>query len=58
VRLIFLFYFFNHDRSNSRSALLRDIEEDDDSQIQINMNKLVSYYLGSMEPDGIDILGY
>jgi hypothetical protein len=23
-----------------------------------NMNELVSYCLGSMEPDGIDILGY
>jgi hAT family C-terminal dimerisation region len=45
-------------RSNSRSALLRDLEEDDDSQMQTNMNELVSYYLGSMEPDGIDILGY
>jgi hAT family C-terminal dimerisation region len=55
VRLIF---FFNHDRSNSRSALLRDLEEDDDSHMQTNMNELVSYCLGSMEPDGIDILGY
>jgi hAT family C-terminal dimerisation region len=45
-------------RSNSRSALLRDLEEDDDSQMQTNMNELVSYYLGSMEPDGIDILDY
>jgi 2-polyprenyl-3-methyl-5-hydroxy-6-metoxy-1,4-benzoquinol methylase len=45
-------------RSNSRSALLRDLKEDDDSQIQINMNELVSYCLGSMKPDGIDILGY
>jgi hAT family C-terminal dimerisation region len=45
-------------RSNSRSALLRDLEEDDDSQMQTNMNELVSYYLGGMEPDGIDILGY
>jgi hAT family C-terminal dimerisation region len=45
-------------RSNSRSALLRDLEEDDDSEMQINMNELVSYCLGSMEPDGIDILGY
>jgi hAT family C-terminal dimerisation region len=45
-------------RSNSRSALLRDLEEDDDSQMQTNMNELVSYYLGSMDPDDIDILGY
>jgi hAT family C-terminal dimerisation region len=37
---------------------LRDLEEDDDSQMQTNMNELVSYCLGSMEPDGIDILGY
>jgi 2-polyprenyl-3-methyl-5-hydroxy-6-metoxy-1,4-benzoquinol methylase len=34
------------------------LEEDDDSQIQTNMNELVSYCLGSMEPDGIDILSY
>jgi hAT family C-terminal dimerisation region len=26
--------------------------------MQINMNELVSYYLGSTKPDGIDILGY
>jgi hAT family C-terminal dimerisation region len=45
-------------RSNSRSALLRDLEEDDDSQMQTNINELVSYYLESMEPDGIDIFGY
>jgi hAT family C-terminal dimerisation region len=45
-------------RSNSRSALLRDLEEDDDSQMQTNMNELVSYCLGSMEPDSIDILDY
>jgi hAT family C-terminal dimerisation region len=45
-------------RSNSWSALLRDLEEDDDSQIQTNMNELVSYCLGSMEPDGIDIIVY
>jgi hAT family C-terminal dimerisation region len=45
-------------RSNSRSALLRDLEEDDDSQIQINMNELVSYCLGSMKHDSIDILSY
>jgi hAT family C-terminal dimerisation region len=44
-------------RSNSRSALL-DLEEDDDSQMQTNMNELVSYCLGNMESDGIDILGY
>jgi hAT family C-terminal dimerisation region len=37
---------------------LRDLEEDDDSQIQININELVSYCLGSMKPEGIDILGY
>jgi hAT family C-terminal dimerisation region len=54
VRLIFL----NHNRSNSRFALLRDLEEDDDSQIQTNMNELVSYYFGSMKLDGIDILSY
>jgi hAT family C-terminal dimerisation region len=45
-------------RNNSRSALLRDLEEDDDSQMQTNMNELVSYCLGSMKPDGIDILDY
>jgi hAT family C-terminal dimerisation region len=45
-------------RSNSRSALLRDLEEDDDSQMQTNMNELVSYCLGSMKSDSIDILGY
>jgi hAT family C-terminal dimerisation region len=45
-------------RSNSRSALLRDLEENDDSQMQTNMNELVSYCLGSMEPDSIDILDY
>jgi hAT family C-terminal dimerisation region len=45
-------------RSNSRSALLRDLEEDDDSQMQTNMNELVSYCLGSMKPDGIDIHDY
>jgi hAT family C-terminal dimerisation region len=37
---------------------LRDLEEDDDSQMQTNMNELVNYCLGSMEPDGIDILSY
>jgi hAT family C-terminal dimerisation region len=37
---------------------LRDLEEDDDSQMQTNMNELVSYCLESMEPDSIDILGY
>jgi hAT family C-terminal dimerisation region len=37
---------------------LRDLEENDDSQMQTNMNELVSYCLGSMELDGIDILGY
>jgi hAT family C-terminal dimerisation region len=47
-----------HVRSNSRSALLRDLEEDDDSQMQTNMNELVSYCLGSMQPDDIDILDY
>jgi hAT family C-terminal dimerisation region len=57
MRLIY-FYFLKYVRSNSRSALLRDLEENDDSQMQINMNELVSYCLGSMEPDGIDILGY
>jgi hAT family C-terminal dimerisation region len=45
-------------RSNSRSALLRDLEEDDNSQMKTNMNELVSYCLESMEPDDIDILGY
>jgi hAT family C-terminal dimerisation region len=45
-------------RSNNQFALLRDLEEDDDSQMQTNMNELVSYCLGSMKPDGIDILGY
>jgi hAT family C-terminal dimerisation region len=45
-------------RRNSQSALLRDLEEDDDSQMQTNMNELVSYYLGSTEPDSIDILDY
>jgi hAT family C-terminal dimerisation region len=45
-------------RSNSRSALLRDLEGDEYSQMQTNMNELVSYYLGSIKPDGIDILGY
>jgi hAT family C-terminal dimerisation region len=37
---------------------LRDLEEDDDSQMQTIMNELVSYYLGSMEHDSIDILDY
>jgi hAT family C-terminal dimerisation region len=37
---------------------LRDLEEDDDSQMQINMSELVSYCLGNMESDNIDILGY
>jgi hAT family C-terminal dimerisation region len=45
-------------RSNSRSALLRDLEEDDDLQMQTNMYELVSYCLESMESDNIDILGY
>jgi hAT family C-terminal dimerisation region len=45
-------------RRNSRYALLRVLEEDDDSQMQTNMNELVSYCLESMEPDDIDILGY
>jgi hAT family C-terminal dimerisation region len=57
MRLIF-FIFLNHDRSNSRSALLRDLKEDDESQMQTNMNDLVSYYLGNMKPDGIEILNY
>jgi hAT family C-terminal dimerisation region len=37
---------------------LRDLEEDDDSQMQTNMNELVSYCLRSMESESIDILGY
>jgi hypothetical protein len=48
--------FLNHNRSNSRSTLLGDLEEYDDSQIQVNMNELVSYCLGSMDLEGIDIL--
>jgi hAT family C-terminal dimerisation region len=48
----------NHNRSNRRFALLRDLEKDDDSQMQTNMNELVNYYLGSMKPDNIDIFGY
>jgi hAT family C-terminal dimerisation region len=48
----------NHVRSNSRSTLLRDLEEDDDLQMQTNMNELDSYYLENINPDGIDILGY
>jgi hAT family C-terminal dimerisation region len=56
VRLIYI--FLNHDRSNSRTALWRDLEEDDDSQMQTNMNELISYCLGSMKFDGIDIIGY
>jgi hAT family C-terminal dimerisation region len=34
------------------------MEEDDNSQMQTNMNELVSYCLGSIEPDSIDILSY
>jgi hAT family C-terminal dimerisation region len=45
VRLIFLFF-------------KTYLEEDDDSQMQTNMNELVSFSLGSMEPNSIDILGY
>jgi hypothetical protein len=41
----------NYNRSNYRSVLLRDLEENDDSQMQVNMNELVSYCLGSIEPD-------
>jgi hAT family C-terminal dimerisation region len=37
---------------------LRDLEEDDDSQMQIIIRELVSYCLGSMESDNIDILVY
>jgi hAT family C-terminal dimerisation region len=56
VRLI-LFYFLKRNRSNCRFALLRDLEEDD-SQMQVNTNELVSYYLKSMEPYGFNILNY
>jgi hypothetical protein len=33
--------FLKHNRSNSRFALLQDLKEDDDSQIQVSTNELV-----------------
>jgi hAT family C-terminal dimerisation region len=57
VRLIF-FYLLNHNSSNSQSALLKNLEEDDDSQMQVNTNESVSYCLGNMKSEGIDILNY
>jgi 2-polyprenyl-3-methyl-5-hydroxy-6-metoxy-1,4-benzoquinol methylase len=35
---------------------LQDLKEYNDSQMQTNMNVLVSYCLESMKPDGMDIL--
>jgi hAT family C-terminal dimerisation region len=49
VRLIF-FCFLNQ--------LLRDLEEDDGAEMQININKLVSYCMRNMESKDIDILNY
>jgi hAT family C-terminal dimerisation region len=47
-----------HTNIRLKRQVLINIRQDDDSQIQTNMNELVSYCLGSMEPDGIDILDY
>jgi hAT family C-terminal dimerisation region len=49
VRLIF-FCFLNQ--------LLRDLEKDDGAEMQININKLVSYCMRNMESKDIDILNY
>jgi hypothetical protein len=51
--------FFNPNGSNSASGLLSELRADEDfAHQQINNNELLSYYLGSMEDDGIDVLNY
>jgi hypothetical protein len=51
--------FFNPNRSNSASGLLSELRADKGFiNQQINNNELLSYYLRSMEDDGIDILKY
>jgi hAT family C-terminal dimerisation region len=46
-------------RSNSSSELLNELRDDECFEDQqINNNKLLSYYLGSMKDDQIDILEY
>jgi hAT family C-terminal dimerisation region len=51
--------FFNSSRSNSASKLLSELRADEDFvHQQINNNKLLSYYLKSMEDDEIDVLNY
>jgi hAT family C-terminal dimerisation region len=49
--------FFIHNRSSSSSGLLNELREDEYFEDQLmNNNELLSYYLGSMEDDRIDIL--
>jgi hAT family C-terminal dimerisation region len=52
-------FIFNHNRSNSLSGLLNELRDDECFEDQqMNNNELLSYYLGSMEDDQIDILEY
>jgi hAT family C-terminal dimerisation region len=51
--------FFNRNRSNSSSGLLNELRENEYFEDQqMNNTKLLSYCLGSMEDDRIDILEY
>jgi hypothetical protein len=52
-------YVFNPNRSNSVSGLLSELQADEDFvHQQINNNELLSYCLGCMKDDGIDVLNY
>jgi hAT family C-terminal dimerisation region len=52
-------FIFNHNRSNSSSGLLSELRDDEYFEDQqMNNNELLSYYLGSMEDDRIDIPEY
>jgi hAT family C-terminal dimerisation region len=52
-------FIFNRNRNNSSSKLLNELRDDEYFEDQqMNNNELLSYYLGSMENDRIDILEY
>jgi hAT family C-terminal dimerisation region len=52
-------YFFNPNRSNSASGLLSELQTDEDFvNQQINNNELLSYCLGIIKDDEINILNY
>jgi hAT family C-terminal dimerisation region len=52
-------FIFNRNRSNSSSGLLNELRDDECFEDQqMNNNELLSYYLGSMEDDRVDIMEY